>query len=192
VGSHKRDGRSTADEDYGELVRGPGRAVVRFRRRFRHPPETVWRALTEPEHLAAWFPSTIEGEHRAGAVLHFRFPDMEAPPLEGEMLSFTAPSLMELRWGDEILRFELEPHEGGTTLLFTAAFDQIGKTARDGAGWHSCLDLLGFEVDARPAPWSSADRWREVRADYIERFGTEASTVGPPEEWERVHGPAGD
>jgi hypothetical protein len=108
------------------------------------------------------------------------------------MLSCAAPSLMELRWGDEILRFELEPHDGGTTLLFTATFDEIGTTARDGVGWHSCLDLLRFEVDARPAPWLSADRWREVRADYIERFGTEASTIGPPEEWERVHGSAGD
>ncbi len=37
---------------------------VRFSRRLPHPPEKVWRALTEAEHLAAWFPTTVEGELR--------------------------------------------------------------------------------------------------------------------------------
>jgi hypothetical protein len=33
---------------------------------------------------------------------------------------------------------------------------------------------------------SSSDGWRERFDIYIERFGPEASTVGPPEEWERA------
>ncbi len=38
-------------------------------------------------------------------------------------------------------------------------------------------------------PLEAADRWREVHDSYVERFGPEASAIGPPEEWERVHGP---
>ena len=94
---------------------------------------------------------------------------------------------MEMRWGDEILRFELQADDDGSVLVFTARFEEIGKVARDGAGWHACLDLLDCAVGDRPAPWSAADRWHQVRDTYIERFGPEASTMGPPEEWERVH-----
>jgi hypothetical protein len=124
--------------------------------------------------------------------LHFGFRDMEAPSFDGEMLSFDPPSLMELRWGDETLRFELYPSDEGSVLVFSAAFDEIGKTARDGAGWHSCLDLLLCELGGRKALWTAADRWRDVRDVYIESFGPEASTMGPPEEWERVHGPGNE
>lgn len=36
-----------------------GRSVLRVERRFSHPPEKVWRALTESAHLAHWFPSDV-------------------------------------------------------------------------------------------------------------------------------------
>ena len=32
-----------------------GRWRLRFTRTLEHPPEKVWRAITEPEHLAHWF-----------------------------------------------------------------------------------------------------------------------------------------
>jgi hypothetical protein len=95
---------------------------------------------------------------------------------------------MELQWDDETLRFELQPHDDGTVLVLTVTFDQWGKAARDGAGWHASLDLLDWAVDGRTAPWSAADRWREVKDAYVERFGPAASAIGPPEDWERVHG----
>jgi uncharacterized protein YndB with AHSA1/START domain len=183
---------TTVHDDYGQLERGDGRLTLRFTRRLPHPPQKVWRALTEPEHLEAWFPTTIEGDRAAGARLRFSFRESEGQPFEGEMLAFDPPSLMELRWGDEILRFELQPDGDGSrsVLEFTNTFDeaQVGKTARDAAGWHSCLDLLAYEVEDKPAPWSSPDRWRQVHGAYVERLGPEASTIGPPEEWERVHG----
>jgi uncharacterized protein YndB with AHSA1/START domain len=180
---------SNAD-DFGQLERLDGQVVVTFRRWFPYPQATVWRAVTEPEHLAAWFPTTIEGDRVAGGRLSFRMPDNEAPPFDGEMLVFEPPSRMELRWGDEVLRLRLEPGDAGTLLVFTASFDEFGKVARDGAGWHACLDLLGCVVAGEAAPWSSADRWRQVHGRYVERFGPEASTVGPPEGWEQAHGAA--
>jgi uncharacterized protein YndB with AHSA1/START domain len=176
------------EDDYGRLERRDGRLQLHFTRRLPHRPEKVWRALTEPEHLAAWFPTAIEGERAAGARLRFVFRDNEAEPFDGEMLAFDPPSLMELRWADDILRFELRPDGDGTVLELTDTFDEIGKAARDAAGWHSCLDLLAYEVDGRAAPWSSSDRWRQVHDAYVERLGSEASAIGPPKEWEQVHG----
>ena len=52
---------------HGELSQQEGRYQLRFERRLPHPPEKVWRALTEPHHLEAWFPAAIEGERAAGA-----------------------------------------------------------------------------------------------------------------------------
>jgi len=176
--------------DYGQLEHLDGRLALRFTRRLPHPPQRVWRALTEPEHIAAWFPTTIDGERAAGAPLHFTFRDHEGPPMDGEMLAFDPPSQMELRWGEEIMRFELRPDGEGSVLTFTNIFDETGKAARDGAGWHSCLDLLGYAAGGQQAPWSAADRWRQVHDAYVERFGPEAATIGPPKEWERVHGSA--
>ena len=173
--------RGPDSDDLGQLERVGGQVLVTFRRWFPRPPSTVWRAVTEPEHLAAWFPTTIEGSRVAGAKLLFRLPDTDAPAFEGEMLVFEPPSVVELRWGDELLQFRLEPRDNGTLLVFTASFDELGKVARDGAGWHACLDLLGCVVVGEIAPWSSADRWKQVHRSYVERFGPEASTVGPPE-----------
>ena len=167
-------------EGLGELERRDGETRLTFTRRLSVPPPKVWQALVEPEHLAAWFPTTIEGERAVGARLRFGFRDHEGPPFDGEMLAFDPPGLMELRWGDEILRFEVTPDGDGSVLVFTCTFDEIGKVSRDGAGWHACLDRLGIDVAGRAAPWSAADRWKELHAIYVGRFGPEASTIGPP------------
>jgi uncharacterized protein YndB with AHSA1/START domain len=165
--------------DLGRMERRDGRVTVDFVRRFPHPASTLWRALTEPEHLAAWFPTTIEGERAAGAPLQFVFRDDEAAPFKGEMVAFDPPRLMELRWGDDVLRFEIDAHGGASVLTLTVTFEELGKVARDGAGWHACLDLLGCVVAGQVAPWTSAERWKEVHDTYVERFGAEASTIGP-------------
>ena len=171
-----------ADEHFGVLERGDGEVTLRFVRWLPHPPGKVWRALTEPDHLAAWFPTTIEGELAAGSGLRFSFSEMAAPPFDGTMLAFDPPDLMELMWGDERLRFELAPDGAGTLLTFTATFAELGKAARDGAGWHVCLDLLGYDLGDAKAPWAQNDRWRAVHSEYVARFGPEAAIIGPPAE----------
>jgi uncharacterized protein YndB with AHSA1/START domain len=174
------DDNASDPRHLGRMGHRDGRVTVDFRRRFPHPASTLWRALTEPEHLAAWFPTTIEGERAAGAPLQFVFRGDEAAPFDGEMLAFDPPRVMELRWGDDVLRFEIEALGGASVLTLTVTFEELGKVARDGAGWHACLDLLGCEVAGQVAPWTSAERWKEVHDTYVERFGAEASTIGPP------------
>jgi uncharacterized protein YndB with AHSA1/START domain len=149
-----------------------------FVRHLAHPPERVWLAITEPEHLAAWFPSTIEGERKAGAPLRFVFPDDIAPPSTGEMLVFDPPRALELRWDEDLLRFELRRDGEGTELRLLATFDELGKAARDGAGWHACLDNLEAHLAGEP-PDPAA--WERYERAYIDAFPPQASTIGPPE-----------
>lgn len=155
---------------------------LRFTRRLPHPCEKVWRALTEPEHLEAWFPTTIEGERAAGAALRFSFRQGEGPPFTGEITTYEPPKALEFRWGEnDTLRFELEPDGDGTILTLIDTFQQVGKAARDAAGWTVCLDVLGYHLNGEKPPWDAAARWRPVHSQYVKRFGPEASTIGPPE-----------
>lgn len=168
----------------GELRQAGDRWQLRFTRRLVHAPDKVWRALTEPEHLATWFPSTIDGDRAAGAALRFRFPESAATdPIAGEMLAYDPPRLMEFRWGGDILRFELEPDGTGTKLTLTDTLDELGKAARDAAGWHECLDILGTSLDDT-GQRTLGNRWPELNAEYTQAFPPEASTVGPPKDWE--------
>src|SRR2546422_415626 len=118
--------------DLGELRRQGDRWTLTFTRRLAHPPEKVWRAVTEPEHPAAWFPQEIVGERRAGAPL--RFVSASGDSFDGEMLVFDPPSVMALRWGVDELRIELQPDGAGTSLTLIDTFAELGKAARDAAG----------------------------------------------------------
>jgi uncharacterized protein YndB with AHSA1/START domain len=178
-----------SDADLGVLERGDGEVTIRFARRLPHPPGKVWRALTEAGHLAAWFPTTVEGDLAVGAALEFSFREVAIPPMTGTMLAFDPPRVLEFIWGDERLRFELTADGEGTRLGFTATFAELGKAARDAAGWHVCLDLLGCALAGEAAPQSSDDRWRQVIGTYQARFGPDASVAAPPPEWEDAYGP---
>jgi uncharacterized protein YndB with AHSA1/START domain len=204
---------------YATLDHGAGRPTLHFERHLPHGPETVWRALIDEQALAAWFPTTIDGDRAEGAALTFRFEHVELEPMGGEMLAFEPPSLLEFTWGGDLLRFEhveLEPMGGemlafeppslleftwggdllrfelapdgeGTKLTFTVELDELGKATRDGAGWHQCLDSLSLSLAADPRRPEDPDRWRGLRDVYADRFGPEASTLGPPQEWEDAH-----
>lgn len=166
----------------GLLERAGDQWRLRFTRHLAHPPEKVWRALTEAEHLERWFPTTIEGERAAGASLRFSHQNAELPPFEGEMLTYEPPSLIEFRWGPDTLRFELRAAGDGTELTLVDTLEEVGKAARDGAGWHTCLDLLACHLDDDEPPWSSTERWSQVHPSYVKEFGPEAAAIGPPGE----------
>ena len=167
------------DTDLGTLERRGDRCTLTFTRRLDHPPEKVWRAITEDEHLAAWFPQRIVGERRAGAPLRFLTSDDPEDGFDGELVVYEPPSVLELLWGADRLRIEVRSEGDGSLLTLVDTFDEVGKAARDAAGWHECLDRLVAEID-RSGPPGWGERWRAVHPRYVERFGAEAATVGPP------------
>src|SRR3954468_25026200 len=79
----------------GQLEEINGSWRLMFTRILPHAPEKVWRALTEPEHLGTWFPTTIEGELASGAALRFEHRNADLPAMEGEMIACEPPSLLE-------------------------------------------------------------------------------------------------
>ncbi len=177
------------DPAQGMLEEVDGRWRLRFVRVLPHRPEKVWRALTEEQHLSAWFPTTIEGDLQNGAPLMFRHRNMAAPPITGEMLACDPPRLLEFTWGfsgdpgdqPELTRFELAPTNGGCTLTLTTTYDAVGKSARDAAGWDDCLYLLAQHLAGEAPVGSGVERWKRLNRRYAELFGPASATIGPPE-----------
>ncbi len=173
---------ATQRHRYGTLEQlETGEWQLRFTRVLAHPVEKVWRAITEPEHLARWFPTTIDGERTAGAALSFSFPQGQMPPMKGQMIAFEPQSKIEFRWGPDKIRLELRAVAEGTKLTLLDTFEQQGKAARDGAGWHACLEALEAALSRRQDAREHMDIWNEVHPRYVEQFGPEAATIGPPE-----------
>jgi uncharacterized protein YndB with AHSA1/START domain len=173
-----------ATQPLGTLTRDNEHCTVTFIRELPYPVEKVWRAVTETEHLGAWFPDQIVGERRAGAPLRFvPHGQADADGFDGEMVAFEPPSRMELLWGVDHLRIELEPHGDGTRLTLAHTFTELGKAARDGAGWHECLDRLLASMNGEALPaWGTG--YRAVHPSYVDVLGEEASTIGPPPGWD--------
>lgn len=169
---------TSTDRDGKLIETGEDRVGVRFERRLPHPPERVWRAVTETEELAQWFPARPEigGERRVGAGLTFVYPGNEAPPETGEILELDEPHLFAFSWrpgaGGEpqILRFELELDGDGTKLVFTHELPRP-DSAKVAAGWELCLDDLEAALDGQPRADFPEGRWVELHEAYAERFG---------------------
>jgi uncharacterized protein YndB with AHSA1/START domain/mannose-6-phosphate isomerase-like protein (cupin superfamily) len=154
---------------HGTLTTKDSRVELRFERRLAHPPEKVWRALTDSQELAHWFPARIEGAREAGAELRFFF--AEGAPMTGRMSVFEPPRLLEYTWEGEVLRWEPRPEGTGCLLVFTTLPGDRAKAARDATGWHFCLDNLEASVDGNPAAKFDKERFSALSADYDARFG---------------------
>lgn len=165
----------------GTLVIGADRATLRFVRRYPHPVERVWRAVSDPAEMARWFPSDVLGDRAVGAELTFADDAQraaageagepsrdEGPSVRGRVVVHDPPHVFSFTWGGELLRFELTPDGDGTLLLFTQDLSHPSVAARNGAGWHHCLGALDRLLDADPA----AERhWSAVYNDYVLRMG---------------------
>ena len=179
---------SKTDADLGTLSEHEGEWQVTFVRRLHHPIEKVWRALTETEHMKAWFPDEMVGERRSGAPLKFISEQMNET-YEGEMLVFEPQSVMELQWGPtNKLRVEVQSDGDATVLTLVETLGELGEAARDGAGWHECLVRLEADLAGRKDLPGWGEVWKEIHPVYVEHFGPEASTIGPPEGWDPTAG----
>ena len=161
---------------YGTYTTSEDRPALSFERRLSHPVEVVWRAITESGQLEQWFPSkVVVDELRPGGEMTFAFEDMplDAPStMTGRVTEFEPPRRFAFYWGEDHLRFELEPlpgeEEEACLMRLTVLLDSREKASRDAAGWHVCLDrleeLLGGEHGQ--AMTGVSEDWRELYEAY--------------------------
>src|SRR5512132_1075873 len=90
-----------------------------------HPPEKVWKALTDPEHLREWAP--FDSDRNLGTVGTAKLSTVGAPTpyvSETHVKRADAPKMLEFNWGGQDIRWELEPRAGGTRLTLWHNIDR--------------------------------------------------------------------
>ena len=129
-----------------------------------HPPEKVWRALTEPKLLAAWL---MENDMRPVVGHRFTFKAQPMPGWDGtvhcEVLEADAPRRLRYSWRggsealhiDTVVAWTLAPNaSGGTRLLLEhSGFTPAQSIAFDGIarGWRGKVAERMSEALARAA-----------------------------------------
>lgn len=110
-----------------------------------HSPERVWRALVDPDELAAWLMPT-DFAPEVGKTFVLETGDAHIGTIQGEVLEIDPPRLLRCRWtgvfGDTEVTFELAPEADGTRLR--VRHDGWGEPAPDRGGfddgWKQKLD----------------------------------------------------
>jgi len=149
-------------------------------RELRHPPEKVWQALTDPEHLREWAPFEVDGN--LGTVGTVNLTWVGRPqPLETRVTRAEPPRILE--YSD--IRWELEGIDGRTRLTLWHSIDRR-FISWGAAGWHICLDVLdrlltGIAINRIVgADAMKFAGWQRLNAEYAEQFGVEVPNWTPP------------
>ena len=152
--------------------------TLSLERTLAHPPEKVWRALTERELLKQWFPCDVEGEWKVGAPLVFTFlrgegEGLSEDDMRGEVLAVDPPRLLEFRWGQDRIRCELVPEGDGCRLLLSNSFGDASWGARNAVGWEFCIDNLSALLEGAALAQFGIDVWKVNFAKYVAKFEPE-------------------
>jgi uncharacterized protein YndB with AHSA1/START domain len=151
-----------------------GRPTVRVERRYQHPIDKVWRAVTTPEHLGRWFPSSVEIDLRPGGSM--RFGALGAISGQtGLVESIEPPRLLAFTWGSDRLMFELSTDGDGTNFALTHSFDERFGAPSFATGWGLCLSGLRALLADEPLP--SAERGVARHEELVHEFGLDQPEV---------------
>jgi uncharacterized protein YndB with AHSA1/START domain len=136
--------------DLGTYIQYDGQPAVRFERIYPHPPDRVWRAVSEPGELAHWFPSSVQIEARPGGTISFSGDPYTEDTL-GRVLVFDPPHRLAFTWGPDQLHLALDPvGDGHCRLTLVNVLSDRSAAARNAAGWSVCLLELDKTVAGQP------------------------------------------
>lgn len=170
-----------------EVQKDGDRWTLTLVRELRHSPAKVWQALTDPAQLREWAP--FDADRDMGVVGPVKLSTVGTPtPQVSETTVKRAepPSVLEYSWGDQDLKWELEPLGAGTRLTL---WHKIGRrfVSMGAAGWHICFDVLARFLSGDPVGRIVAGDamkfgWPRLNAEYAKQFGIEAPGWPPTDD----------
>jgi uncharacterized protein YndB with AHSA1/START domain len=126
---------------------------LEVRRTLPYPSDRVWRALTDPSALAAWFwpkrfATTAEIDLRIGG--RYRIDGLAAGmAVSGEYIAVEEPRRLVFTWqwdgepDKTLVTIELTAHEQATDIVIShEQFSDDATRHSHGQGWADCLDRL--------------------------------------------------
>ncbi len=159
-----------------EVRRDGERCTLVLVREPRHASSKVWQALTDPIRLREWAPFDADRSLAAVGPVTLRTVGIpQALVCETRVTRADAPRLLEYRWAENDLRWELQPISIGTRLTLWHNLDQR-FLSMGAAGWHICLDVMDFFLAGEPlGRIVSGDAmkfdWPRLNGEYAQQFG---------------------
>lgn len=161
----------------GAVVMEGSRATLVFRRRLNHPPEAVWKSLTDPAELSAWYmtKATVDGRE-VGSIDFLSGPSRLH--VTGRILTWDPPYVFEHEWKvaprgelpsgeDAVIRWELRPDGSGTMLHLEHRKLNAQIALGFAPGTHAFLDRLEAQIGKLPPP-----SWQERYALVVPQYST--------------------
>jgi uncharacterized protein YndB with AHSA1/START domain len=126
---------------------------MRFERTFDRPPDQVWRALTRPDLVRAWFDELIDYDSSRlafaeGASLLYVAKDAHLFPAQhGRVTRFDPPHLLEYTRASQVWRWQLTAAgDGASRLILTVDLDAPAGVTIDASPLLAALERLESAV----------------------------------------------
>jgi hypothetical protein len=142
-------------------------------RELHHPPEKVWKALTDPAHLREWAPFDADGSLGTVGTVKLTW---VGTPVPQETTVTRADAAKVLEYND--IRWELEAFGAGTRLTLWHNIDHR-FISWGAAGWHICFDVLERLLVGEPigrivgTEAMKFGGWQRLNSEYAKLFGIE-------------------
>ncbi|MEV0617497.1 SRPBCC domain-containing protein [Nonomuraea sp. NPDC050404] len=152
---------------HGTLETIDGRPALRFERTLAYPIERVWRAVSVPAELGAWFPAAAEWTPATGETF-------EAGGATGEVIEADPPHRLAWTFAGQTYSFDLAAEGDGCRLVFIHVIDDLGLSAQTATGWDAYLSRLEPHLAGQALSEEEAHAsWEEIHEGYAERFGVD-------------------
>jgi uncharacterized protein YndB with AHSA1/START domain len=157
------DTLSNVNNQIGTVTIDSGYATLQYKRRLAHPPEAVWKAITDPKEVSVWFSTTAKIDSRPGGTLEY----ISVPVgfrRTGRVLVWNPPRVFEHEWhidphphlpngeSESVIRWELMEDTGQTMLTVTHRRLTKDNGLRFAPGWHAFLDRSAAQLDHERLP----------------------------------------
>lgn len=179
---------------HGTIEFTEDRVTYHYEWHLHHAISSVWKAITDPEQVAAWFGGRVEIDLKpGGAYISYHRGDMR---VVDRIVRLEPPKLLEHTFWAEVnpsalVTWELHPSEQDCVLVLShslsmadiqAARQRFGDDpmvilSRNAAGWHHLLDKLGAALQSTELEWSEQAQ-KELQTHYAAMLTSIAATAG--------------
>ncbi|WP_042475654.1 SRPBCC family protein [Bacillus ndiopicus] len=143
--------------------------IAQFERRLSYNAQQVWAVLTENHHLKHWMRNLEIVDARKNGKMNFHMLDGTDALIEMKVTDYVEQKAFAFEWGNDHVRFELQPVDTGTVLTLTETIQELTEhTPKDLAGWHICLQLFDGVLQGAGEQEFPMEDWQQYYEKYKE------------------------
>ncbi|WP_158599730.1 SRPBCC family protein [Lysinibacillus halotolerans] len=155
------------------LYKSENGTIAEYDRIFSSSQEEVWDVLTNNEKLKLWMHHLEITNLGKGGHIKFHFHDGSGNVEDITITDFEEGRVLAFEWGNDIVRFAIQPKNKGTQLIMKQIISEItDHTPKDLAGWHVCLLHFSDVVNKQfiHYPENEWEKWYEKYKEQVEKI----------------------